>query len=312
MTNHKDEIAKQEQIYDAFFDATDLQEIERLAPLLNPFYYHAEMDKEGYYVSQEKITPLEIAAEDGKIDHLNALLSLNIPKRLSRGVLKNSSIHHPECAALFRALDNGHVHIVSRLLERPAVSAGILDVTIKRPKHTLEDKDYIDSIRSPKHYPIQYSQILPQGNVALVMAARLPQSDLFNTLLEIDVLNRQLKESALVSFFSATMQMNGVTKPKSEINQEIVNKLLDIPSVYEYVRTREFDFGELIEAYHDSKKESFKRFKGQFFRARSDLDLSVAETDVELNTLSSSGLESGSVSQDDIPSEESTPRSPTV
>lgn len=235
-----------------FMEASDPLLIASTAERLKPYYKRLVIEDE-ICLSSEILSPLEIVAEQGMLTHLNVLLNRTRPsstKERLREKVAPEALYSHESAAFFRAIRHGHTSIVSRLLLEPKVSNDLLDRKI-RPKHksTLSEffsreEYYLDTLQRAKNYPIEYNRIFPKGNVALALAASLPQADIFNLLLTIEPLRLQLSDSALVCFAAATIELDGSMRP--EVNHDIVLQLLENKQVYTYAQAREFDFGGLV------------------------------------------------------------------
>ena len=215
------------------------------------------------------MSTLAFVASTGKIHHLNALLSANYSEAHESWLTNLPDIIN----AFFRALENGKASVLLRLLQYPGMTDVITDVkllsTIQKhyPKRVNNQdfyipqllaptiNNYLHQITKPDYYPLRYNkEVRPQGNIALIMAASLPSSDIFNYILQtFPLIKQQLANSALVAFLSATRTVDGT--PKESINATIVNQLLAVPHVYNYALSREYDLRDLVSAFNDLKKE---------------------------------------------------------
>lgn len=223
-----------EQNLDNFLNATD--NISNFIALLAPTYprmlskYNSLIDET--WQDHEEVTPLEIVAQEGKVEHVKALLHANVV-----------GLPEHKKAACLRAIEAGETQTVMQLLdERLIDDLSKIKINQRKPTHK-----YLNEVTNPSHYPTRYNKnVKPEGNVALVMAASLPDATIFNRLLENDLLKKQLPESGIVAFLAATRHPDGTPKMLEQVNKDIINQLLTLPHVHEYVASRPYDFAELL------------------------------------------------------------------
>jgi hypothetical protein len=236
---------------DDFLDETEISTMKDLAMKLEPYFDDYDYFYNDLFLKTKarinQVSPLELVAAANKIKHLNLLLDLKYSNPSLPLELKKDMIN-----AFFRALENGHTAVILRLLEYPIITNAIVNIKILSSIDSL----YIKKITKPSYHAFRYNNhIKPRGNIALIMAAALPTSSIFDHLLQnFPLIEEQLSESALGAFLSATRTAQG--NPKESINQTIINQLLEFPHVYKYAQTREFDFGDLLMAFDELKAKS--------------------------------------------------------
>lgn len=234
-----------------FFNATS--NLEALFQKLKPLYLRQYTQLNMFYeevILIEKITPLEIAALNGKQEHLSVILASTPISRTPRRT--SSLISMQPVEAFFRALNNGHSEIAGILLDLSPVVAGVSEVNIKPEMYVSnafsEYKSYLEKIQRPSRYRRLNKQLRNNGNVALIMAAQSHDSVIFFRLLGIDACRQQLPKSGVQAFLCATTTPEGATIEKDALPQGIVDCLLECPEVFAFVYSRAFDFGSLLEA----------------------------------------------------------------
>ena len=219
---------------DNFLSAVTEQDIRKTLLKVKPY--------EDLFFDQVQFQPvslLAMTAKRGKIDHV-------------RIILEDNPEYMDVLAAFFRALERGHKSVVFLLLEHIDIDH-IAQIHLLSNIAGIRAHGYLNKIIRPDHYALRYNMVPAVGNVALIIAAGLHSSELFDLLIDDSQLKAQIPRSALAMFLAATRTPDGVAK--KHINLDIVFLLLKYPVVYQYASTRIFDFGALLSAFDESKRE---------------------------------------------------------
>jgi hypothetical protein len=214
-----------------FLSAKTDAEILACAEDAQPYYASYPDDaNEGNY---EVVTLLEIASEQGKSDHVRVLLK------------SSETEYSAVLRSFYRALEQQQQGIALQLLDHLNVYHLAKVLLVKSdPLFSERHGHYFKKISKTKHYVFGFNMQAVTGNIALIMAAALPDALLFNQLISYPELNHQLEYSGITAFLSATLNADGDVK--ASINTAIVFQLLAIPVVKRYAESRLFDFETLL------------------------------------------------------------------
>lgn len=185
----------------------------------------------------------EICISTKDIEQVKSWLKYKSDGEISREIL----------SGFFRALESNNSSIALYLLSIIPVN-DIANHKINGGDATLDEyhEDYLNKITKVQHYKFCFNRYAKGANVALVLAAAMPDSYVFTELLKIPKLKDQLSSSAKAAFLSATLSDDGSVK--NDINQDVAFQLLDIPKVLDYAKEREFDFADLVNEFKIHKK----------------------------------------------------------
>jgi hypothetical protein len=240
----------------AFLSAKTDAEILACAEDAQPYYAsYPDDSNEGNY---DVVTLLEIASEEGKSDHVRVLLE------------SSETEYSAIFRSFYRALEQQQQGIALQLLDHLNVYDLAKILLVKSDPLFSERHDhYLNKISKAKHYVFGFNRHAVTGNIALIMAAALPDALLFNQLISYPELNNQLEYSGITAFLSATLNADGGVK--ASINTAIVFQLLAIPVVKLYAEFRLFDFETLLTGFkqHTAKVLAEK--------ARADAGKALAE-----------------------------------
>ena len=187
------------------------------------------------------VSLLEIATEVGKLAHVRVLLE---SQKTEYGRI---------VCSFYRALEQQQKSIALLLLDHLNVSdLAKLILKTSDPLSLFDEYqgNYLKKISKTKHYVFGFNNKAVTGNIALIMAAALPDASLFNLLLTYESLKRQLDDSGIAAFLVATLDDNGDVKAK--INEDIAFQLLSLPHVLSYAASRPFDFEALLNEFRES------------------------------------------------------------
>lgn len=217
-----------------FLDAETKDDI--LARAEDTAYIYASYPEGADECNYETLSILEIAAEEGKLEHVKALVEGDVVQ------------YHEVFKSFFRALDAKQCEVALFLLDY--INPHHVAKTQLVKSTPLQDEfhdNYLAKIAKTNHYLFRFNAAAVEGNIALIMAAGLPKADVFNRLLKNDALNNQLFSSGITALLSATLDVD--CSIKKDINPDIVFQLLAIPHVANYAGKRRYDFGALLRIY---------------------------------------------------------------
>ena len=246
---------------------------EILARARDAAAYYASYPHGANEYNYEMVSLLEIAAEEGKYDHVRVLLDSTVKDF-------NETEDHEIIRSFYRALESKQQQIALQLLNHIDIpDLAQIQLIKSNPLCSEFHGDYLAKISKTRHYTFCFNQYAVTGNIALIMAAALPDALMFNLLSSYPGLNNQLEASGIAAFLSATLDADGDVK--KDINTEIAFQLLALPDVLLYALSQPHNFEALV-----------NEFEKNFENGRSSTTSSL--TTMESFSRASSGLDNRS------------------
>jgi hypothetical protein len=163
---------------------------------------------------------------------------------------------HTRVAAFYRALENKKVDAVKFLINFQEVMQAAERLTVDRVGLYSNIDPFQKNIIARFKHIIDNNHIAYEGNLALLLAAKIGNLSIFNQLLNNHNIWSQFPNTGIIALLMMNRTDDGRNKYLSIESASILIKILDIPSVYDYACTRQHDFQELLAVYTDFKQKA--------------------------------------------------------